>query len=470
MKNEAVKNAQNPKGVQLATSKTSMYLLTGAVVLFSLSLVLIVNLAFANESNTFGALIKVNSELDGNTFGQMNANVKSVNGNVLAIDIAKRNYIELSTIKGVCAAHLDHVTLDSYSTVNMEATKTKFRGANVVVGILDNSGHLDKNAIAQLQKVEVESNIGFVSYLSNNPNSTVIIRNLKGGESNMVQALSYMEEYAKTVGKPLVIELVLHGKEMSNPLFVQVCQRMADGGVQFLGAGVDMGMISENRGIQLAFTMYNSKTGQVTDHSDYWAINEIMDQELLLLGSDGKTCSFNFNTEAGFEKVFLSNASDDAVMISAISADGFVHYYNVENKQTALIPRSLFNGMPILEDGMEGLLPHLSKPALFNGIGTNNRMIALGNQVQNIELQSSQMGLNLSQKESGFLQMKLDNMSANLIIEIKDKSGEVVYMNSPDYDIESLQAKIDLSDSADGLYFLDLTSPQFHQTFALLMD
>lgn len=470
MKNQATVNGQQPNRIRLTTDKTSKYLLIVAVAVFSLSLVLLVNLAFANESNPFGALIKVNGQLDGAAFGQMNADVKTVNGNVLAIDIAKRNYPQLSSIKGVCAAHLDHVNTDSYSTVDMDASKAKFGSANVVVGILDNSGIFDLNGMAQLQKVEVEANVGFISYVSYDPNSTVIMRNLKGGESNMVQALSYMQEYAKTVGKPLIIEMVLDGNEMKNPLFVQVCQKMADGGVQFLGAGVDMGMVAENKGIQLAFTMYDKKTGQITDQSSYWAISEIMGQQIMLMGSDNANCSINFNVESGFEKVYLSNESDDVVMVTAISQDGLVHYYHVVNKQTALIPRSLFNGLPILEDGMAGILPYLSKRALFNGVSNTNRMVAMKADTQNLELTSTSMDLSVSEQDPGFLGIKLNNVVSNITIEITDKNGEVIYMNNPDHDIQSLQAKIDLSDGAEGLYFLNLTSPQFQQTFALLMD
>jgi len=464
MKNEAEKiNQQSANGI-------SRYLSICVAAILSVLLVLPTNTIFADESNKYGVLIKVNGQLDGDAFARTNAVVKSVNGNVLAIELRKENYAALSAIKGVCAVQLDAIYNRSYNAVNAAALKAKYAGANIIVGILDNTGMLNLNAITGLKKVESKANVGFISYISNNKNSVVIMRNLKGGESNLIQSLTYMKQYAATVGKPLVIEMLLNGDEMANPLFVQVCQRMADAGIQFIGPNVEQHIINNNAPIQLAFTMYSTKTGRITDRSAYWAINEIMGQELMLLGSDNKTCSIQFNTESGFEKIFLSNASNDAVMVSAISADGSVHYYTIENKQTALIPRNLFNGLPVLEDGTEGVFPYLSKPALFNGTGNNNRMIALNNDVQNIDLPSTQMGLSLSQKESGFLQMQLENIAQNLVIEIKNKMGKVVYLNNPEHDIESLQAKIDLSDGTAGLYFLELTSPEFHRTFALLMD
>jgi len=417
-----------------------------------------------------GALIKVNSKLDGGSFAKMNATVKSAHGNVLAIDIAKSKYAELNSVGGVCAVQLDHFDNSVNSSFNNGTSVSKYAGAKVVVGILDNSGMLSLSSVALLQKVETQANVGFISYVSTDPNSTVIMRNLKGGESNLVQALSYMQEYAKTVDKPLVIEMVLDGDEMKNPLFVQVCQRMADAGIQFLGSGVDMGMMTKNSGIQLAFTMYNTKTGQITDQSSYWAVNEIMDQELMLQGSDKQNCAINFNTESGFEKIFLSNSSDDVVMVTAISQDGLVHYYHVENKETALIPRTLFNGMPVLEDGITGIYPYLTKKAMFTGVENDNQMVTLDTETKNLQLASSNMELCVSEQEAGFLGIQLDEVAEGLQIEIKDKNGSVVYMNHPDHEIQSLHAKIDLSDGADGLYFLDLTSPQFHQTFALLMD
>ena len=65
-------------------------------------------------------------------------------------------------------------------------------------------------------------------------------------------------------------------------------------------------------------------------------------------------------TEAGFEKVYMSNSSADLVMVTAITASGEVSYYHVQNKETALIPRELMNGTAVLEDGMNGVYPYHS--------------------------------------------------------------------------------------------------------------
>jgi hypothetical protein len=80
------------------------------------------------------------------------------------------------------------------------------------------------------------------------------------------------------------------------------------------------------------------------------------------------------------------------------------------------------------------------------------------------------MSLSVGSPVSRTLAMTLKNLDSNLTIEIKDASGKTVYRNQPDEGTQSISTKIDLSDGAEGLYFLDLTSPLSHQTFALKMD
>ncbi|HAP70782.1 MAG TPA: hypothetical protein DCR04_13860, partial [Flavobacteriales bacterium] len=61
--------------------KLSRVLLIGAIVVYSLALVLLANLALAVESKeTHGALIKINNRLDGDAFAGTRATVKSVHG------------------------------------------------------------------------------------------------------------------------------------------------------------------------------------------------------------------------------------------------------------------------------------------------------------------------------------------------------------------------------------------------------
>ncbi|MBL4585650.1 MAG: hypothetical protein JKX84_01130 [Flavobacteriales bacterium] len=422
-----------------------------------------------DETAFVGALIKVNHRLDDNAFNQMNANVHSVSGNVLAISIIKENFNQLLNVKGICAAQLDHLN-SCHSTVDMSIGATKYGNANIVVGILDNSGFLDLDDMALLQKVEPKSNIGFISYASNRENATVIMRNLKGGESNLVIALSYMEEYAQTVERPLVIEMMLTGEEMLNPLFVQVCQRMADSGVQFLGGGINLGTKKCNKSVQLAFTMYNPKTGQITDQSSYWGITEIIGQEIMLMGSNKKNCSILFTKESETPKISLSNSSEDVVMITAITSDGLVHYYHIKSKTTVLLPRCLFNGMPIFRDNGVDIYPYLSRRGLCNGAKNINRMVAIKTDIQNLNLVSSDMDLSVSAQEAGFLGIKIDKVDTDLVIRVLDINGEVIYRNSPTQNVKSIHAKVDLTDSADGLYFLSLTSPSFNQTFSLVIE
>ncbi len=472
MKKQANKIGQDLTVASAGKDTLSRVLLVSAIILYTVSLVLLANLAMAGETSTiYGALIKVNNKLDGDAFSNAHPMVKSVNGNVLAIDINAANYIQLNKIAGVCASQLDLTTTSTPAKLNAELATKKYAGADVIVGILDNSGILSAKDISILQKVEYSSNVGFISYQSDDPNSTVIMRNIIGGESNLVHALAYMQEYAKTVEKTLIIEMVLNGEELHNPLFIQVCQKIADSGVQFIGTDLGTGYVNAKAPVQLAFSMFNAETGQLTDVSDFWAISEVKEQEIMLLGSDKNTCLVHFHTESGFEKVYLSNSSSDLVMVTVLTAGGEANYYHVTNKETALIPRELQNGTPVLEDGLNGIYPYYSKMAMFNDAVANNQFVSLKAANQQVELaQHSGMQMSVGSPEARTLAMNLVNLASGLNIEIKDENGAVVYRNRPDSDTQSIQTKIDLSEGAEGLYFLDLTSPKFHQTFALLMD
>ena len=308
----------------------SRVILIAAIVLYSASLVLLANLALADVAKV-GALVKVNNQLDGDAFHSLSAEVKSVSGNILAVNVPQHTVSNLNKVKGLCASAVDY-TSTTPQALQAEATKNKYAGSNVVVGVLNNNGVLSAQGFAQLQKVERAANIGFISYLTSNKNSTVIMRNLASGESNLIQALLYMEQYAQTVEKPLVVELNIGNTELNNPLFVQVCQKFADKGVQFIGTNITAATVNSKAPLQLSFAMYNAKTGQLTDQSDFWAIQEVKEQQIMLLGSDKNTCNVHFQTEAGFDKVYLSNSSTDIVMVTAIAADGSVNYYHVSNK------------------------------------------------------------------------------------------------------------------------------------------
>ncbi|MBI1287023.1 MAG: hypothetical protein GC178_05530 [Flavobacteriales bacterium] len=472
MKKQTINSGQQPAKMGLGKDNFSRVLLIAAVILYSISLVLLANLAMAEgATEVSGALIKVNNRLDGNALDGLNLSVKSVHGNVLSIDISMADYVKLNDMKGVCSAQLDHNGGSAPATAN-DLIRVKYANASVVVGVLDNQGVMSEADRADLKKVEPNANVGFISYRSDDPSSTVIIRNLKGGESNLVQALAYMQEYAATVNKPLVIEIALSGAELQNPLFVQVCQRVAESGVQFLGApDFATGYAQENAPMQLAFSMFNSETGQITDQSDFWAISEVKGQEVMMLGSDNQTCSIRFEKEAEMGKVYLSNASNDLVMVSVLTSDGDVNYYHVENKETALIPRELLNGTPVLEDGLAGIYPFHTKKALYNNAVAENQFVALSQNRREVQLgNNSGMALNVAAPAPRTLAMALSNMDRPVNIEIRDEDGNVVYKNQPDADTQSIQTKIDLSEGAEGLYFLDLTSPHYHQTFALLMD
>ncbi|MFT5901980.1 MAG: hypothetical protein ACI9LA_001187, partial [Bacteroidia bacterium] len=66
MKKQAIKNGQDSTLMSAEKDTLSRVLLIGAIILYSLSLVLLANLAMASENeNVHGALIKVNNKLDG---------------------------------------------------------------------------------------------------------------------------------------------------------------------------------------------------------------------------------------------------------------------------------------------------------------------------------------------------------------------------------------------------------------------
>jgi len=171
MKKQPKYNEQDESTMPLGVGpdKLSRVLLIGAIVVYSIALVLLANLALAVESKeTYGALIKVNNRLDGDAFSDTRATVKSVHGNVLGIKTNNVDYVKLNSVEGVCATYLDN-TDKSKTTLDAASYKSKFAGADVVVGILDNSGALTADGIAQMMKVESAANVGFISYLSDDP-------------------------------------------------------------------------------------------------------------------------------------------------------------------------------------------------------------------------------------------------------------------------------------------------------------
>ena len=470
MRKQAAENNQKSAIFSAGKDTTSRVLLIAAIILYSVSLILLANMAIAGTSSKVGALIKVNNQLDGDAFADLNVDVRSVAGNVMAIDLPRSSVLIMNSVRGLCNSQLDHQNNRDLN-LNAKQIKAKYAGAGVVVGILDNTGTLNPNAASELKKVENSSNVGFISYVSDNPNSTVIMHNIKSGESNLIQALLYMIAYAKTVGKSLVVELNVGVEEMNNPLFVQVCQKYADAGIQFIGADISNGYSESDAPVQLAFSTFNSETGQITDQTDFWAIEEVKQQQLMLLGSDERLCSIYFRTEEDFDKVYLSNSSKDLVMVTTIAADGSVNYYHVTNKETALIPRNLRNGTPILEDGLTGVFPYHSKGVLFNGAVASNQFVTLKNSKNQVRLNAKNgLSMMVGSSEDRTLAMSLENISPNLKIEVTNATGQTVYRSQPDKDVQSIKTRIDLSSGEGDLYFLSLISPDFHQTFALKVD
>lgn len=470
MKKQAAKNIQESAIFNAGKDTTSRVLLIAAIILYSVSLILLANMAIAGTSSKVGALIKVNNQLDGDAFADLNVDVRSVAGNVLAIDLPRSSVSMMGGVRGLCNSQLDH---ENNGNLNLNATqiKARYAGTGVVVGILDNTGTLKPTSLSELKKLEPGSNVGFISYVSDDPNSTVIMRNVKNGESNLVQALLYMVDYAKTVDKPLVIELNVGAQELNNPLFIQVCQKHADAGTQFIGTNVANAFSKSDAPVQLAFSTFNPETGQITDQTDFWAIEEVKQQQLMLLGSDERLCSIYFRTESDFHKIYLSNSSTDLILITTITAEGNVNYYHVNNKETALIPRNLRNGVPVLEDGLAGVFPYLSKGVLFNEAVSDQQFVMLSEAKQQVHLITKNgLSMMVGSPEGGTLTMSMENITPGLRIEVTNETGQTVYRSRPDKGTQTIKTRIDLSSSDGKMFFLDLMSPDFHQTFALQVN
>jgi len=457
------KQEQHPSQNQLLNPRSDSFsrvLLIGAVVVYSITLILLANLALADGST--GALIKVNHRLNGDAFAKLNIEVHSVHGNILAVNGSRAMVDASASVAGVCQLRVDNAS--AATSASMANIGDKYAGAHVVVGVLSgaDASQIDHGAFA---KIERNRNIGFISFLDHDPNSTVVIRNLKGGESEQLTALAYFIEYAQTVGAPLVIEMMDNELALSNPLFVQACQQHAEAGVQFLG-GANIGSIKlAHSAQQLSFAMYNRQSGQVSDASDFWALSDLEGIETQLLGSDGNTGSFRVQNG----QMFLNNSSSDLVLVKLIDAEGNLHYFHIGSKHTHFAPVTLLNGLPALV-GQQQFYPFHSKGAIFNSVPVQNQFLAMNAQTEIVGGKADPMKLKVENGTNGRLQMSLSELQSGLNIEIRDMTGCVIYRNQPKEDVRSLTASIDLSAGVSGPYFLDLTSQQFHRSFALLMD
>jgi hypothetical protein len=459
MKKQQQNQGQNPF-LKSQSETASRVLLIGAILVYSITLLLLANLALA--TNSTGALIKVNHRLNGDAFSATGIAVRSVHGNILAVNGTPMTIAGLATIQGVCSVRSDNKTTHSEGSVHHIAQK--YAGAQVVVGILSgaDAATVSHSAFAKIERAQ---NIGFISFVGQQPGSTVIIRNLAGGESEQLTALAYFIEYARTVGAPLVIEMMDNDAALSNPLFVQACQQHAESGVQFLGSNSSGAIRLSQSAQQLSFAMYNSQTGQVSDASDFWSLSELEGIETQLLGSDGNIGSFKVHNA----QMEVINGSSDIVLVKLIDAEGNLHYFHIGSDQTSFSPVTLINGLPALV-GEQRFYPYHSKGAIFNASPVQDRFLALNVQTEIADGRSQPMRLKVENGSNGRLQMSLSEVQSGLNIEIRDMTGCVIYRNRPKEDVKSLQASIDLSAAAGGPYFLDLYSQQFHRSFALLMD
>jgi len=417
-----------------------------------------------------GGLVKVSSDLHGERFAQIGLTVKAMVGNMLAVELPSSAMDQLGQIKGIRSVMFD-LSGPAAGSSDLRAIVQQYSGAGAVIGILDNQTRVSPSDRRSLQKLDAENGVGFISYLSDDPSSTVIIRNLGNGESDLVQALAFMQQYARTVNRPLVVDMRLQSSAMANPLFLQTCQNLAADGIHFMTNGSSHAMNVSLDARQFSVALFNPFSGQLTDHMPFWAGHEAAGQEMMLAGSDGEPCSFRFSGNKDLESIHVENRSEDIVLLQMIDLDGTVHSYHVRQSNALLSPRVLVSGLVIMDDGKDGVIPFQSKsPAATGGKEVASLPTLSDGHHHVVNLMDGKGNLTL-QKESGRkLLLQLSGLQSGTGFELTDQLGNVVYRNALHPQANSVETRIDLSTETCGLYFLRVYSPAGSRTFAVMMN
>jgi len=421
------------------------------------------------ETARKGGLIKVTSELKGEQFGSLGLTVKAIVGNLLSVELPSGQASDLANVGGVLSVAFD---LSRPTTVqsDLAAIVRQYAGAGAIIGILDNETVLMASDLATLQKVDRKSNVGFISYVSDDPSSTVIMRNLGTGESDLVQALAYMREYARTVNRPLVVDMRLQSAAMVNPLFVQTCQNMASEGIHFMAQSSDTDMPLQLGARQFSIALFNPVNGILTDHVPYWAAEEMQGKDMMLAGSDGQSCTVRFGEGQMEGSIAVNNLSSDIVLLQMLDTDGTVHRYHVRQSEAMLTPRLLHNGVVMMDDGRGGVLPFQSKANALQG--NKDRPV-----MQTLMAEDGQMsfalgngsGLQMRADENRKLMVQLSGLQSGSGLELTDRNGKVVYRNTLHPQASSVETRIDLAATCD-LYFLKVFTPSGTRSFAVVMN
>ena len=485
MKNELLEKKDTI--IDVRDDKLLLVLYVSVALAFFISLVIFSIPADASnkiESGKVNGLVKLQPVLDGQSIFESGLTLSHQSGNVYAMQIASENLAMAKGIKGISALEVDQMagSITPDPLMN-EALFAKYHNSGVVVGMLSNVSNITTGGINELNKLEGSANVGFMSYKSSEPGSTVVMRNLYIGESNMLRALHYMMAYAKTTERPLVIELVLDPNKSVNPLFVQACENLSSPAIQFVNNS-DQSVLMGNgaQGMCYSMSLVNLKTGTTSDQTAFWCEGEQVDFEMTMLGTDGKHCAFiidNEKSDGAF--ITLKNESENEVVLTAMDENGdlqFFHLVSEGGAKQAVLSNTLFNGMEVMAvksgSKSKGLTPFHSKISLVSG-----KDAAFTSNVETIDLSGEVGGEfgftneNLALKvkhQSGSLEIEISEVSDDdLDITVLDHEGNTVYYKRPGTEVESITAKLDLRAQNSDVFVLKVSTSSETKDYTLVM-
>lgn len=408
--------------------------------------------ATAAERDRTGAIIKVRPDMDGSALSGKDIGLKTVIGNLLAVDVPSTVAGSFAEVHGVV-----RFIADGQSSVGARPDVTsiieRYAGADAIIGIIDNTVSAGPLGLDTFQKIEQFGNIGFISYRSDDPSSTVIMHNLRGGESDLMQSLSYMKTYADAVGRRLVIHMSLDGHASSNTLFMQACHHIAEqGNVSMLGSGASSGIPFGSS--QIAFAMFHSESGRLTDRTPFWEASEAEGMSVQLLGSDGLTCEVDFK---GDRTQDLRNSSVDIVMAMVLDSEGRMHYYHLKGDNMDLRIVNTPMGIPVLSSSKGDLLPFHGRSILRTRHDSETVAIDLtrenGNRILWAESGSK---MTATATAHGHLELQITGSIGQGKLVLTDHHGKVVYQCAMHQDASSLYTRIDLTSRSESLYRLNI--------------
>lgn len=488
MKTEAQESGQKMYQKYDKEDKVLVGLYIGIALSFLISLVIFAMPVKAENGIAQGivtGLVKVQPNVDGQSIMQYGIKMGDQAGNVWTVSMTKLAQKQLIGIRGISTFEADQMAQSGMADplANSEAFADKYKGSSVVVGLISNVANINAEGINSLSKLEGAENVGFMMYKGADPSTAVVMRNLYIGESNMLRSLNYMIEYAKTVERPLVVEMVLDPNKSVNPLFVQACENLASAGVQFINNSDDAAMMgSGNESMCFSLSLIDRKSGAISDQTAFWCEDESVDLSMMLVGTDRGFCNVELATGGNDSFITLKNKSDNLILLSAMDADGDVNYYHIDvdkNDEYSLTSKSLFNNYQVVEmtssKGAKSLASFHSKGSLLAGAGV------MPEDVQSLDLSSSidaefgitgdDVTLNMKRaSKDGMVEIEISEVATDgLSITVFDKIGNTIYQNTPSTEFESMTARLNLSDQASEIYFLRVESVENTQDYALVM-